>query len=201
MSVDATQLPPAFSNFYSVSTQVSAALIGLLFVSVSVGAESIFGTTAPLRRRLNAYGTFTALVNAFFLSFTSILPNTNVGIVAVILGALSLQDTFVNLMLAARARGEQRGERGFALFRTALSAALYVGEVVLGALLLGRPYDLGLLNVLNGLIIGAYAFGLARAWALLGGTAGHRLLRFLREVIREAQDHPDNTRTPPEGRP
>lgn len=198
MIADATQLPPAYLSFYSISTQVSAALIGLLFVSVSVGADSIFGKSAPLRRRLNAYGTFTALVNAFFVSFIGILPSTNIGIGAVILGGLSLQDTFVNLMLVIRARGERRGDRGLALFRTALSTALYASEVVLGALLLAHRNALGLLDGLNGLIIGAYAFGLARAWVLLGGTGGHRFLAFLRDLINEAQDQPDTTDNPRE---
>ena len=183
MSGVATELPPAFSNFYTASTQVSAALIGLLFVSVSISTDSVFGEKATLRNRLRAYSAFTALVNAFFLSFTSILPDPRIGVYAVTLGALALSDTFMNLAMVVRERG---GGRIGALITTVLSAALYVDEVVLGALLMSRPHDLGLLSSLNTLIIGAYAFGLARAWALLGGESGHRALHRLRAVIRQS---------------
>ena len=183
MGAVAVQLPAAYSNFYSTSTQVSAALIGLLFVSVSISTDSVFGEKATLRNRLRAYSAFTALVNAFFLSFTSILPGPRIGVYAVSLGALALSDTFMNFAMVLRERGT--GRIG-ALITTVLSAGLYVDEVVLGALLLSRPLDLGLLSNLNTLIIGAYAFGLARAWALLGGESGHRVLHRLSAVVRQS---------------
>ena len=189
----ATQLPPAYSNFYTASTQVSAALIGLLFVAVSVGTESVFGPRAPLRRRLNAYGAFTALVNAFFLSFTSILPDPRIGIYAVTLGAFALSDTYVNLMIVLRSQGERRV---WAILTTVLSALLYGDEVLLGALLLTHPgNDPGLLNNLNTLILAAYAFGLGRAWTLLGGIGGHRLWRHLGRVAHEKHEHRMETHT------
>ena len=193
MSGVATELPPAFTNFYTASTQVSAALIGLLFVSVSVGTESVFGAGAPLRRRLNAYGAFTALVNAFFLSFTSILPDPRIGVYAVILGAFALSDTYVNLMIVVRSRGERHT---WAIVTTLLSALLYGAEVLLGALLLSHPgNDPGLLDNLNSLILAAYAFGLARAWTLLGGIGGHRLWRHLGHVVSERHEHAMNKDT------
>ena len=151
MGAVAFQLPATYANFYSTSTQVSAALIGLLFVSVSISIDSVFGEKATLRNRLRAYSAFTALVNAFFLSFTSILPDPRIGVYAVSLAALALS----------------------------------------------RPLDLGLLSNLNTLIIGAYAFGLARAWALLGGESGHRVLHRLSAVVRQSSGTSERDSKPP----
>jgi hypothetical protein len=175
-------LPPSYANFYSVSTQVSAALIGLLFVAVSIGTETVFGDNASLDRQLTALSAFTALVNTFFLSFTSILPEPPLGENAIIMGAVALGASLADASTALRS---QRRERRVTATATALIiAALYGYEVSLGVAFLRNGNDTAALSNLNSVIIAAYAIGLSRAWQLLGGSRGHTLIGQLRGLIR-----------------
>jgi hypothetical protein len=59
-------LPPELSNYFLATAGAGAALIGLLFVAVSIAPEQIATRRAPLERQAVAASTFTALVNAFF---------------------------------------------------------------------------------------------------------------------------------------
>ena len=48
-------IPAAYSNFLIASTQASAALIGLLFVSVSIAPERVFGRQAEANHQALAW--------------------------------------------------------------------------------------------------------------------------------------------------
>lgn len=182
------ELPASYLSFYSVSTQVSAALIGLLFVSVSIGTETVFGERASLERQLTALSAFTALVNTFFLSFTMILPEPPIGENAVILGAVALGATLADAITAVRRHRRER--RRSAVVTAVLIAALYAYEVSLGAALLSNRADLGALSNLDTVVIAAYAIGLSRAWQLLGGSRGHALLNQMRALFRRSEEKP-----------
>ncbi|MBV9100360.1 MAG: hypothetical protein JOZ46_12505 [Candidatus Dormibacteraeota bacterium] len=175
-------LPPSYVSFFSVSTQVSAALIGLLFVSVSIEAESVFGERATLRRQLTALSAFTALVNTFFLSLTSIIPSSSPGPAAVALGVLAVNGTAADALTALRLRKQER--RTVTLLLIVISMALYAYETALGVKLILHPHDIGTVDDLLTVVIAAYAIGLSRAWQLLGGRRGHSLLRQIRAALR-----------------
>ncbi|MBV8527843.1 MAG: hypothetical protein JOZ75_05975 [Candidatus Dormibacteraeota bacterium] len=181
----ATVVPQQYLNFFSVSAQVSAALIGLLFVSVSITTENIFGERASLRARLVALSAFTALVNTFFLSLGSILPNPDIGVIAITLGALALGDTAANALLILRSPDRLRlVTRVYRSLPVLFGAGLYAYELVLGILLQANPGDIGALSSLTTVIIAEYAFGLSRAWQLLGGPAGSGIISRLRALVR-----------------
>ena len=174
-------LPASYTSFFSVSTQVSAALIGLLFVSVSIETESVFGERATLRRQLTALSAFTALVNTFFLSLTSVIPNASPGPAAVALGVLAVNGTAADALTAMRLRKQER--RTVTLLLVVISMALYGYETALGVKLILHPHDLSTVGDLITVVIAAYAIGLSRAWQLLGGRRGHSLLRQIRSAL------------------
>ncbi len=72
-------LPAECANFLVASTQASAALIGLLLVSVSIAPERVFGSKAEATRRALALSSFTALANVFFVSFGSLVRTSRSG--------------------------------------------------------------------------------------------------------------------------
>ena len=174
-------LSTPYTNFFSVSTQVSAALIGLLFVSVSIETESVFGDKATLRRKLTALSAFTALVNTFFLSLTGIIPGASPGPSAIALGALAVNGTLADAIVAFRA--QQRGLPSARIIIILISAGLYAYEVALGVQLTIHAGDLSIVNELITVIVAAYAIGLSRAWQLLGGRRGHSLFRQIRDAL------------------
>src|SRR5438128_290118 len=67
-------IPPELVNFFIASASASAALLGLLFVAISIAPEHIVAHRAPLERQAVAASTFTALVTAFFISLGALIP-------------------------------------------------------------------------------------------------------------------------------
>jgi hypothetical protein len=155
-----------FQPFFLASVGASAALIGLLFVSVSVAPERIFGAESDPRRQVQAISAFSALANVFFISMSSLIPGVAIGIVVTAVAAASILQL---LGLLARARTWRAdwitAIRGALLF--VVSAIIYGTELYLGLLLWLRPSTAALIGLLE-VLLGAYAIGLGRAWQLLG---------------------------------
>lgn len=181
-------VPDIFANYFLASAGAGAALIGLLFVAISLRPEKTLGDEAHPVRRGVATGAFIALTNAFFVSMSALIPLANVGDFVVV---ISVVDVVMTVLLA---RGVVLGilrPRGVSLPVLAstrilatlfISGALYAYEGFIGlglALHAGNPgYALALTEIL----LGVYAIGLLRAWELLGGSGGFlaRLLNPLR---------------------
>jgi len=189
----------AFTAFFAATAGAGAALIGLLFVSVSISPERIFSRTAAPELTAVAGSAFTALVNAFFISSVALLPNINIGFVAIVLGAFGLVNSLsvgVQLMRASapRRKTESVGRRVISILRSLvtvlLSGVLYGYEMLLARQALMSPHDAGLVENIAVLVLAVYGFGLTRAWELLGarGRGFFSWLSPLRDVDeREAQ--------------
>src|SRR5258706_4933834 len=67
-------VPPEFANFFIASAGAGAALVGLLFVAVSIAPEQLVTRRAPMERQAVAGSAFTALMNAFFISLVALIP-------------------------------------------------------------------------------------------------------------------------------
>ena len=65
-----------YHDFLIGSSQASAALIGLLFVAVSLAPDRVFGSNASAMQRAQAFNAFTALANAFFTSLAGLIPKS-----------------------------------------------------------------------------------------------------------------------------
>jgi hypothetical protein len=69
----------AYAGYFAAACAAAGALIGLLFVAVCLTPDSVFGDDANPGGRALAGSTFTALVNAFFVSLVAIIPQTSLG--------------------------------------------------------------------------------------------------------------------------
>src|SRR5579859_3086076 len=83
-------VPPEFSNFFIAGASAGAALVGLLFVAVSIAPEQIVTSRAPVERQAVAGSAFTALLNAFFISLVALIPHFNFGTLIMPFSSLSL---------------------------------------------------------------------------------------------------------------
>jgi hypothetical protein len=174
-------IPAPYQSFLSASVQASAALIGLLFVSISIAPERVFGGTAESRRQAQALSAFTALANVFFISFFSLIPNISLGPIITGIAGVAVLQTLGLLLLLPQWRREHALRRGLFLFL--LSAVIYGGEIEVGISLWIKPLDSGALTGLLEILLGAYAIGLGRAWELLGAR---RLGSLIGGVVRAA---------------
>jgi hypothetical protein len=171
-------VPDDYQPFLTASVAASSALIGLLFVSVSIAPERIFGEQAEAQKTAQAVSAFSALANVFFISLTSLIPGVVLGVVVTAVGVAS---TLQLLSLLLRVRG-WRG-RGIQAFRGAIlflaSAAIYGAEIYLGIVLWQKPGSVGARVGLLEVLLGAYGIGLGRAWQLLGAPRSGMLSYFL----------------------
>ena len=160
-------VPPEFANFFIASAGAGAALVGLLFVAVSIAPEQMVTRRAPMERQAVAGSAFTALMHAFFISLVALIPHFNVGFVIVPFISLCLLTTLIQAWQLLRLR-----KSWLSLLRrtflVVLSVVLYVLELA-NALQLGvDPSQVGAVYGLVFLLWGAFALGIVRAWELLG---------------------------------
>ena len=86
-------VPPQFETFFVTSATVSSALIGLLFVSISIMPERIFGPSAESARQAQALSAFSALANIFFISLSALIPHVSIGGVVAVVAIPSMLQT------------------------------------------------------------------------------------------------------------
>ena len=155
-----------FQTFFLASVGASAALIGLLFVSVSIAPERVFGQESDGVRQAQALSAFTALANVFFISLMSLIPEVTFGLVVAIVSVPAAVQTLALLRHFRQWRADRMMGRGLILFIA--SAVIYGYEFALGIGMWRDPTDKAALISLAFVLIGAYGAGLGRAWELLG---------------------------------
>jgi hypothetical protein len=161
-------VPEGFVNYFLASAGASAALIGLLFVAISVAPERIIGDEAPAELRAVAGSAFFALLNAFFVSLVALIPKTNIGDPALIMAVVALTNT---IGLGRHVWHERRTGREPGAHRLTLlvgSVALYLVEIALAIAVIGTPQHTGYVYGIAYLLLGTYGVGVSRAWELLG---------------------------------
>ncbi|HZQ49102.1 MAG TPA: hypothetical protein VFB69_02225 [Candidatus Dormibacteraeota bacterium] len=159
-------VPPEYANYFVASTGASAALLGLLFVSVSIAPERIFGDDTNVAHRALALSSFTALANAFFISLSGLIPDVPFGVFVIVAGVIALSQSLWLLRSASAWRAERRLLRGITLFIAGIS--IYGGETFIGFGIYSSHTDRGLISGLLQLLLAVFAMGLVRAWELLG---------------------------------
>jgi hypothetical protein len=154
-------VPDSFIGYFTGAATAAAALIGLLFVAVSLRPETIVGAGASAKARAVAGSAFTALVNSFFVSMFALIPGTNLGYTAAVMALISLYSTF------QLHRGLGTGES--AKLQLALALAAYLTQLVTGVLLAASPGDQSLVRTIAEVLVASFAAALARAWSLVQG--------------------------------
>jgi hypothetical protein len=156
----------ALNNFFFASAGIGATLVGLIFVAVSIAPEHIVQANAPIERQAMAASSFTALLNAFFISFGALIPGF-IGPMTLIMSALGLINSSLLAwkLLKERERWQNVVRR---LFLILVSFIIYGFEFYIAILIIKEPKSVGNIYSLAGLLLGVYGIGLTRAWQLLG---------------------------------
>lgn len=181
-------LPAQYHDFLVASTQASAALIGLLFVAITLAPERVFGEQAEAGRQAGALSAFTALANIFFVSFSALIPDVRIGLIVVLVAGVATIQTLGLLVLLRHWHAQGVLRRSLILL--AGSLAIYGGELAVGAQIWIKPSSPGSLTGLLELLLGAYAIGLGRAWELLGAPRMGLVSRLLARLDRARKPEP-----------
>jgi len=162
-----------YENFFITSGGASAAILGLLFVAVTVvNADDENPTTRELRIVL-AGSAFVALVDIFFVSIVALTGGSVVfGLSSLAMAAVGLLATRRLIPRAKRAGNFAQGFRARKLniAFASISAVAYSVQLGLAAALLADAQSAALQRALILVIVALYGSALGRAWVVTGIT-------------------------------
>ncbi len=159
-------VPASFHDFFGGCASVAGALIGLLFVALSVSQEKLTGGDARTEHQVRAAAAFSALVNTLVIALVGLLPEASLGDAAIILAGAGLATTAGLIVVLYR---ENRGHVGRGDVRMlAILLVLYALQLANAGQLDGGPRDVAGISRQGGLAILFFLFGIARSWQLVG---------------------------------
>jgi hypothetical protein len=153
-------VPVVYDAYLAAMATAAAALIGLLFVAVSVRDDTIFGPNAVPGGEALAITAFTGLVNSFVVSLLGLVPKINIGEPAVIMAVIGI---------VAIVRLQRRLHTGRNRIVLTVTLLAYAAQLGFGVLLLVDPHDSDLLIQLSFIVFVTLIVSLQRAWSLLKG--------------------------------
>jgi hypothetical protein len=189
-------VPAEIHDFFLASGGVAGALIGLLFVAISVSAERLARQDhAAQLHRVRASAALTAFLNALVISLFALIPGHKLGLTSVIVGVLGLGFVVAALLSLWRVRHARWATARDALFLLGL-VVVFVVEVITGVQIIVQPAGSGNVNTIAVLVIVCFLIGIARAWELIGGPS----IGLTREVTALIGEH-NHEAAPGDGRP
>ncbi len=169
-------IPDSYETFFLACSGIGGALIGLLFVAISIQPERTFnpmGDAGWLYQRL-AEATLLTLTDAFLVSTVALIPDIDTAWLNVFLGvlgtlaALHLARQFLRLHQHNSARLAPSRDRLRVISLSVIVTAVFVVQVVVGFRLMMDPTGEDSPRALALVIVCLYLLGIARAWILLG---------------------------------
>jgi len=162
--------PTDLHEFFATSASVAGALVGLLFVAISVSGDRLANHADARTYRLRASGTLTAFTNALTVSLFAILPGTKVGWTTLIVAVIGLMFVAGSAISMVRAHALTWRYRRDVVFVVTLAAA-FVFQLGYGLAIIARPGDTDAVDNVAVLVIVFFLVGIARTWELIGGPA------------------------------
>ena len=172
-------------DFFLGSSGVAGALIGLLFVAISVAGERLAKAEASSQMmRIRAQGALTGFINALTVSLFALIPDGGIGTTSTVVASVGLLFVLASLLSLIRVRGLRLATARDAVFLTG-QAVVFVFQLNYGIELLGQSNDPGAVEAIGILVIICFIIGISRAWELIGGPAvgiTHEIVALARNV-------------------
>lgn len=157
----------AYRDFFIAVAGSTGALIGLLFVAVTIAPERGLQADTRLEFRSRASAALLMFSSALFLSLAALVPGVTIGWWAIALAIVVVAFAAATARLIAGAGGSWRSHwRSLGLVVALLAVALLEGYA--GIKQLGDSHGTNGLSTLQYVVIAELAIGIARAWQLVG---------------------------------
>ena len=190
-------VPADFHEFFAASAGVAGALIGLLFVAISVAGDRLARSEAPAQvHRIRAVAALTAFTNSLTVSLWALIPTEQIGIVSSVVATVGL--LFVEASLLSLVRlGQVRATAWSATFVVGLAvafalsfirlrqrdattrdatfliglAATFVFQLYAGIDLDVKTNDPSMVENIAIVVTICFLLGIFRSWELIGGPS------------------------------
>jgi len=167
---DSSVTPADLRNFFVAYAGVAGALIGLLFVAISVAHERLTADDAEQSHQIRASAALTSFTNSVTISLFALVPGVGLGDTAWIVGGLGLLFIVASLLSVWRVRASQPRAPRDVLFLAGLGVTFGL-QLVFGLMLALHAHDAGPANSIAVLVIVCFLIGIARSWELIGGPS------------------------------
>jgi hypothetical protein len=159
-------IPDDYHDFPIAVAGASGALIGLLFVAVSVSPERVRRTTTHAEYHARASAAMLLFTNALVLSLMTLVPGSSPGWWALASGVgILVFDAAVTRSIVTAARHGLGHWSSLGIASALLAIAGF--EIYAGIRLVTEPGNWDPLRTLYYVMIGDLAFGIARGWQLM----------------------------------
>ena len=184
-------VPANIHDFFTASGSVAGALIGLLFVAISVSAERLSQDEegAPLHR-VRAVAALTGFTNALAVSLFALVPGHKIGPASVAVAVAGLLFVMAALLLLVRLRQVRWATVRDAVFLVGL-AIVFVTQLIEGADVIAGQDVAGSVDTIAILVIICFLIGIARSWELIGAPSigiTREIMALVRDRKRGADD-------------
>jgi hypothetical protein len=170
-------VPDNLHDFFVASAGVAGALVGLLFVAISIATERLTAARAETQlHRVRALAALCAFVNALVVSLVALLPGQNLGPAVVVVSAVGLALVVASLRSLLRLHQLRGRHARESLFLLGL-LVLFGFQLAVGVLVVNRPDDEDVVGTVAVLVLICFMVGIGRSWELVGAPSVRALVR------------------------
>ena len=156
-----------YRDLFAAVATAAGALTGLLFVALSLVPRRGPGSGLSVIEQVRAAAAFLAFTNALAVALFGLVPGTNVGYPALVLGVIGIVFTGAGIrsILASQATSRQQLRQ---VGLVVLLLLIFGTELIAGIVLLARPDSSTSAQVIGYALVVSLLVGVARSWELVG---------------------------------
>jgi hypothetical protein len=156
-----------YRDLFAAVATASAALTGLLFVALSLVPRRGSSSGLSVIQQVRAAAAWLAFTNALAVALFSLVPGTNAGYPALVLGITGIAFTGAgirSILVSQATFRQQRRQLGLVV----LLVLIFGAELTAGIVLLARPDSSTSAQVIGYALVASILVGVARSWELVG---------------------------------